>query len=258
MALPVFLTTDEFLSILQSELPDGVYPTDLADDTNADNRSYSSSELRAIATVLANASANLALINDDKFLSTVTADGLIAYEKDYFATAQDSTLSTQVRVQNLISKIRATGGISFTAIKSVVAGTLGSIPFDLLPYSGQAGVGAWILGTSQLGYGTWLAALDPLIGARTENGLVPLDCSLNYAGEGLTAAQLAAIQTTAYAYEVRIYGNASAAVLSLLDMRLTQLEPARSTHVIRNNQTYGPADFSAYEASTPEYARLRI
>ena len=258
MSAPVFLTIEEFLSILISELPEGVYANDLADDPDFDKRSYSSAELRAIASYLAICSNNLNLIYNDKFLSTVTSDGLVQWEKDFFSTAQDSTLSFQVRVQNLTSKIRSTGGISYTAIKSVVAGILGTIPFDLLPYSGQAGVGAWILDESALDYGTWLAELDPLIGARNENGLVPLDCSFDFADEGLTADDLAAIQRTAYMYEVRIYGNASDAILNLLDMRLTQLEPARSSHVIRNNQTYGPSDVTAYLAATPEFDRMRL
>lgn len=258
MSAPIFLTTDEFMLILLSELPDGVYANDYANDPDVTRRSVSSSEFRALATLLDNLSQNLQLIYSDKFLSTVTAAGLSEWENDFFTTAQDATLSVDTRRQNLISKLRATGGISLPAIQSIVAGILGDIPFDLLPYSGQASIGAWILGQSLLGASTWLSALDPVVGARNDHGYVPLDCSLNYAADGLTADQLASIQTTAYTFEIRIYGNASAQTLALLDSRLTQLEPAFSTHVIRNNQVEGPSDTTAYVAATPQFARLRL
>lgn len=257
MSAPIFLKTDEFLEILLSELPQGVYAGDYANDPDPAKRSVSSSELRAICAYLEIASDNLSVIYSDKFLSTVTADGLLAWEKDFFTVAQDSTLPLELRRQNLLSKIRSTGGISLPAIRSVAAGILDPIPFDLLPYSGQAGIGAWVLGASQLGIGTWLTELDPIMGARTEGGLEPLDCALDYEAEGLTEEQLTSIQKTAYTYEIRIYGNASAQTLALLNMRLTQLEPAMSTHVIRNNQIAPSGDFSGYIASTPEFARLR-
>jgi hypothetical protein len=258
MSAPIFLNSLEFLDILIAELPDGVYPTDYADSEDVSKRSISSSELRAIALQLGTASDNLAAIYSDKFLSLAGGDGLTAYERDYFATTQDGSLSLDDRRANLISKLRATGGISLPAVKSVVESILGDIPFDLLPYSGQGGGGAWILGTSALGVSSWLGALDPLIGARSDNGLTPLDCNLAYAADGLSLDQLASIQRTAFTYEVRIYGAASDQTLMLLDQRLSQLEPARSTHIIRNNQVLGPADFAAYKAQTPEFDRLRL
>jgi hypothetical protein len=258
MSVPIFLTTDEFLEILIAELPLGVFADDLANDLDQSRRSVSSSELRAFATALAGLSTNLSSIYADKFLNTATGDGLSAYERDYFSSAQDGSLSIDARRTNIISKLRSTGGISMPAIQSVIAGILGPIPFDLLPYSGQGGVGAWILGRSKLGVDTWLTHLDPIIGARSEGGLIPLDCAFDYESQGLSDAELLSIQTTAYTFEVRIYGSASAETLSLLDARLTQLEPARSGHVIRNNQTSGPANIAAYEAATPEYERLRL
>ena len=95
--------------------------------------------------------------------------------------------------------------------------------------------GTWILGYSSLGQNTYLGTLDPLIGDRS--GFTPLDCSLDYAAAGITAGQLADIQKMAYSYEVRIYGNADAVTLALLDSDLTKYEPARSTHIILNNAT---------------------
>ena len=258
MSAQIFLTTDEILEILLAELPADVYASDYANDEDESRRSVSSSELRAHAELLSGLSENLESIYSDKFLQTVTEAGLILWEKDLFSTAQDSNLGFALRVQNLISKLRATGGISLPAITSIIAGILGGLDFEVLPYSGQAGVGAWVLDGSALDQGTWLAKIDPIMGARTEGGLIPLDCSFDYADEGLTAQDLLDIQETAYKYEVRIYGNASAATLSLLDQRLTQLEPARSTHVIRNNQISGPGVLANYIAATPDFQRFRL
>ena len=52
-----------------------------------------------------------------------------------------------------------------------------------------------------------------------------------------TLDEMIEIQETAYMYEIDIYGNADAATLALLDRQLTALEPARSSHIIRNNVT---------------------
>jgi hypothetical protein len=225
-----------------SDLPEGVYAEDRADNADLSQRSYSSSELRAHAQVYATLYSNLEDIYLNKFISTIQPDGLADWEKELFATTQDATLPFTTRQQNLLAKIRANGGISLPAIRAVVAAILTpqGLAFDILPYNGQyngTAYGAWILEESQLGYDTYLAAQDPLIGAMQNPGQVPLDCSLNYAAAGITQQQLIDIQMTAYTYEVDIYGNADANTLALLDSQLTALEPARSTHVIRNNVT---------------------
>ena len=224
------------------ELPDGVYAADRANDPNPANRSVSSSELRAHAALLAMLYSNLATINADKAITTVSPTGLANWEKELFSAAQDSSLSYQTRQQNLLAKIRASGGISLPAIQAVVAGVLGPVglAFAILPLSGQSNgtdTGAWVLGFSALGEDTYLAELDPLIGTGLDVGQTPLDCTLNYAAAGITAEQLAQIQATAYTYEVRIYGNANSTTLAVLDAQLTALEPARSTHIIMNNAT---------------------
>lgn len=240
MSSPIFLTVEQIMDLLLAELPDGPYAADRADDPDFAKRSASSSELRAHAQTIANLYENLAAINSDKFISTVTTDGLNSWEKELFAAAQDSLLPYSIRQQNLLAKYRASGGISLPAIQSVVDGIITplGLTFDILPWSGQSNglaSGAWLLDVSALGQGTFLGNLDPLRGAGRDPGIVPLDCSLDYAAAGLTSQQLLDIQATAYTYEVRIFGTADAATLALLDRRLTELEPARSTHIIRNN-----------------------
>lgn len=242
MTAPFFPDVEQILTILMGELPEGVYATDRADDPNPDNRSNSSSELRTQSQMLANLYANLETIYLDKFATTVTSTGIGSWEKDFFSAAQDQALGFATRQQNLIAKIRANGGISLPAIANVVHAILDPVglTFDILPLSGQNNgtvYGAWILGLSELGLDTYLAQLDPLIGTGLGVGQTPLDCSLNYAAAGLTAEQLLEIQATAYTYEVRIYGTADANTLAVLDKQLTALEPARSTHIIRNNAT---------------------
>ena len=256
MAAPIFPGVEDILDLIFAELPDGVFATDRADDVDFDKRSFSSSELRAHAQMFANAYELLSQTYQDKFISTVTEAGLNPWEKDLFATSQDSSLSFTRRQQNLLSKLRSIGGISLPAIRSVVDGILTpqGLTFAILPYSGQSnGVdnGAWLLGVSALGAGTYLSGADPLIGARQDPGYTPLDCSGNYAAAGLTADQYAAIQQTAYAYEVQIYGLADNATIALLDKQLTALEPARSTHYIRNNvSTF--VDPAIYEWNTDQ------
>ena len=249
MAAPFFLNVEEVLTVLMAELPDGVYATDRADHANPDLNSYSSSELRAHAYLLSWVYEQLANVYADKFLTTVTEDGLGEWEKDLFSSLQDSTLGYTARQAALLAKVRATGSIAYPAVYSVVFGILSplGLSFDLLPYGGQngtSGYGAWLLGLSGLGVGSWLSGLDPINGKVT--GVTP------------TSDQLLAMQATAYTYEVRIYGSASASTLAVLDSQLTAIEPARATHILTNEAARNPLDPSAYIASTPQFARFRL
>lgn len=224
-----------------AELPAGVYPTDRANYVDTNKNSYSSAELRAHATMISGIYEQASAVFNNFFITTLTADGLSQWEKDFFGAIQDSSLTFDQRKQNLFAKYRATGGLSLPYITSIVSGILGPlvISFAILPLSGQVNedgnTGAWILGYSSLGLNTYLGGLDPIIGAQLD--FVALDCNLNYAAAGITSDQLAEIQRTAYAYELRIYGNADATTLALLEKNLTKFEPARSTHTIMNNAT---------------------
>lgn len=242
-----FPNIEQILDVLFAELPDGVYPVDRADDPDPNKRSNSSAEIRAHAQVYANLYANMQVVNADKFISTVTPDGLARWEIDLFAAVQDGSLGYAVRQANLFSAIRATGSISLPAIQAIVGGLLTplGLPFLIVPWNGvQTGPNqnAWILELSALGLDTFLSLEDPILGTGLGLGLTPLDCNLDYAAAGLTAQDLANIQATAYTYEVQIYGNAPANVLALLDARLTAKEPARSAHIIRNNATPPPVN----------------
>lgn len=238
MTAPFFPTIEQILDIFFVEIPQGVYPEDRADNTDFTKRSYSSSEIRAHAQLFANLYDNLENIYKDKFISTVTPDGLSPWELDLFADPQDPMQTFAQRQTNLLNKLRSTGGISYPAISTLIHSVLDplSLTFDIIQYNGcgpNASEGAWILEVSILDVSTFLAAMDPLVGERRD--LPPLRCDLDFAASGLTFDELTAIQDTAYTYEVRIFGNADAATLALLDKLLTQKEPARSTHIITNN-----------------------
>lgn len=255
MSSQLFMNIEQVLDVLFAELPDGVYATDRADDPDPDKRSNSSAELRAMSSMIADLYFNLLDIDLNKAITTIQVDGLASWERDLFAAVQDSMLPFQVRQQRLLAKIRSFGGINFPTINSVVHGILDPVglPFQILAYSGQSNGtvhGGWLLGFSGLGLDTYLGIEDPLLGTGLGAGQTPLDCDLDYAAAGLTAQDLANIQATAYTYEVQIYGNADVNTLALLDEQLTELEPARSTHVITNNAT-PPPDASILDLGFP-------
>jgi uncharacterized protein YmfQ (DUF2313 family) len=252
MSDPKFLTVDDLMRVLLAELPEGVYPEDLANDPDPNKRSVSSSELRAYASILADLSANLEDVYENKFVSTVQADSLTQWERNLFATFQDASIGTPARQTRLLAKRRLKGGISLPAISAYISAILTplGLTFQILPYSGQTNGsinGAWILGSSELGVDTLLAELDPIWGVPRDSSMTPLDNNLDYAAAGLTLTQLQQMQRTAYLYEVQIFGTADAATLALLDQTLTVEEPARSSHVIRNDVSQAPPDPAIYQ-----------
>lgn len=242
MSTQFFPNIEDVFDLLMSELPEGVYADDRSDDPDPEKRSYSSAELRAQAAMFAGIYENLRLVNNDKFASTVTLDGISRWEVDYFKDAQDSNISFSNRKIRLFTKLQSVGGISLPAMKKVIGSILDpeGLAWDILPYSGQNNGsinGAWIFEYSRIDLDTFLAKLDPIIGSQQSMGLTQLSCDLNWASAGITEQDLLDIQETAYKYEVRIFGNADAITLTILEKQLTAFEPARSSHYIRNNST---------------------
>ena len=122
MSNPIFLNIELILDLIYAELPMDVYAADRANDPDVNKRSYSSSELRAHADLLSDVYLNLQNVYQDKFAVIVTPDGLAQWEKDYFDTAVDGSLTYTQRQQNLLAKIRAGGSISVPTITNIVHG----------------------------------------------------------------------------------------------------------------------------------------
>lgn len=231
--MSIFLNVEQILDAFFRQLPPGQFADDRADNVDPMKRSLSSSELRSQAAVLATAYGNLEAIFNNKFITYADETGLARWEKDLFAEAIDRSKPIELRRADAKAKFNANGGISYDAIRAILDPMFLAIglEYELVCWCGLFG-GAWILDESQLDVETYLSLMDPLLGAA---GPAPLDCDLDYSAAGLTAQNLEDIQRTAYTYEVRIFGNASADFLARLNIILTQSEPARSTHYLYNN-----------------------
>lgn len=183
MSYPIFPTVDQVMQILMGEIPQGVYATDLADNPDKTQRSFSSSEIRAHAAMFAQLEANLNTIFLDKFASTVTVGSINRWQKDYFIKPQDGSLPFSVQQARLIAKIQATGGLSYPYIYGQIFALLNplGLTFDLLACTGTL-PGEWILDLSQLDVDTYLALMDPILGVNP--GGYSLDCNaiLNLVG----------------------------------------------------------------------------
>ena len=113
MANLLFLDVSQCLQVILGEMPAGLFATDFADHPDVNQRSYSSAEIRAVATLYALLYSNLAGIWESKFLTLVQPDEIGNWEAELFTSPADATLPFQTRQQNIITKFRATGGLSY-------------------------------------------------------------------------------------------------------------------------------------------------
>lgn len=223
--MPTYPTEDQAFSIIQGEMPDGVYSPDLALNADTSKNAWTSAEVRTWAKLFKDAYDSLLAIYNNKFVTLADHSGIENWEKVLFASPVDATLSWDDRRTNLLTQLRYLGGINFAAINNVVAGILTplGLPYNIYTLNGARPGSAWIMDISLLGVDTYLVGMDPIRGAIRS---APLDCSLDYAAAGLTLAQLHAIQATAYTYVVKITGTASDATMAKLDAALTIFEGA--------------------------------
>lgn len=183
----IFLDLEQVMTIIMGEIPQGVYAQDRADDADANLRSYSSSEIRTVAQLYANLYANLEDVWLNKFLTTVQADGIGNWESELFSSPANANLPFATRQQNLITKLRATGGLSYTYIEGLISSILTpqGLGFFLASYGGGP-VGAWHLDFTPLDEDTYLAEMDPLLGDLV--GQYDLDCTAQIITTGNTVA----------------------------------------------------------------------
>jgi len=182
-----FLGIEDVMTIIQGEMPQGVYAQDRADNFDPNKRSYSSSELRTVAQMYANLYANLQDIWEDKFLSTLQPDAIGDWEADLFSTPQNANLPFTTRQQNALTKYRATGGLSYPYINSLISSILTPLGLSwlLVPYSGGY-LYAWVLEQSSLDTDTYLSLEDPIYGKQV--GIYNLDCNSQILTTGNTVA----------------------------------------------------------------------
>lgn len=185
MANLFFLGIEECVTIVMGEFPRGVYATDRADNPDTDLRSYSSSEIRTVAQIYANLYSNLEDIWENKFISLVQPDEIGNWEVDLFGSPQDASLPFLTRQQNLLTKYRATGGLSYPYINNLISSILTplGLSFLLAPYCGMP-AGAWRLDVTPLDEETYLAEEDPINGAIV--GMYDLDCNAQILTIGTT------------------------------------------------------------------------
>lgn len=223
--MPTFATTEQIFDLIASELPENMFSQDRADNPDYTKRSVSSAEIRAYAQLIEDLYTNLKAIYDDQTILTASETAIPRWEKMLFAESQDSGQSYQVRVSNLVSKIRANGGISFQVIYDILSGLFvgTGLAFDLVTLNGNNG-GAWILDESILDVSTYLSEIDPINYAN-------LGCDFSSYPPGV----LEQVQRVAYTYQVRVYGHANDALIARINQVCTDFEPARSTHEILND-----------------------
>lgn len=247
MAQPFFPGIEEVMTILMGEIPSGPYATDRADDPNPDNRSYSSSEIRAHAQVFANLYANLQEIEQNKFLTTVQLSGIGYWEKDLFSQAVDASLPFETRKANAIAKYRAQGGLSYPYIKGIVSGILTpqGLAFDIVTYNCQnaaGGDGAWILDLTELEVGTYLASADPLLGTdQSQPYILGCDAILNLHGTVTSGSPTITAITDTSAIEVgaqivAVGFVAGTTVLSVSAHSITVSANSSATHTLEDLQ----------------------
>lgn len=234
--MPTFLTRAQVYRMLQRELPEGVYPDGPA------TAFFSTADNDAIAGIAASGYSNLSIVYDNYF-PQLAVEKLSDWEMAVFGAVATSALTVLERQQRVLQQLRAQFSISYASILSQIEEIFeaAGLEFDLVNWNGgqggngeKFGGGAWDLEFSALDADTYLSPMDPVRSGG-------MDCSLDYLAHGLTAAQLQAIQETAYTYEVRIIGHADASFLADLDATLKRIEPARSTHYIYNDFP-GPLD----------------
>jgi hypothetical protein len=135
----------------------------------------------------ANLYSNLQDIWENKFISTVQPDEIGNWEAELFPNPVDSSLPFEVRKQNLLTKYRATGGLSYPYFMGVVGNILTplGLDFTINVYCGMP-TGAWILDVSALDFDTYLSLTNPIFGAKV--GFYDLDCNAQIIASGSTVA----------------------------------------------------------------------
>lgn len=226
--MPKFLNRQEIYRLLQREQPEDVYPDGAA------SAYFSTADNDSVADVAATGYANLERIYANYWPQTAD-ERITDWEITAFGYPLEASLSLAQRRDRVVTKLRAKKGITKGDMKDAVQAIIGSDKdVEIVEWNCAGGeFGSWQLGISLLGYNTYLGNYNML--TVTGDGA----CDINPADYGLTDEQWEGMKTQAYTYEVKIFDyTLSAAERVAIDTALTEAEPARSQHVITDNQTH--------------------
>lgn len=226
--MPHFLTRKEIYRLLQRELPQDVYPD------GPPEKYYSTADMDSVADVAASGYANLERIYANYWPQT-SDERITDWEITAFGFPLEASLSLAERRDRVVTKLRAKKGITKGDMKDAVQAIIGSDKdVEVVEWNCSGGeFGAWQIGVSLLGYNTYLGNYNMLV--VTGDGA----CDIDPADYGLTEEQWLGMKKQAYTFEVKIFGyTLSPSERIAIDSALTAAEPARSGHLISDNQTH--------------------
>lgn len=244
--MPYFPKQNDIYRVLQRELPEGVYLDGAA------TAGYSTADMYATALTVANVYAALNIIYLNEFPQT--ADEYIdEWEIKLFGSAINSMQTLDNRRAALLRKIRAIPSITLWQILTTVVSYLPMGVYAQVVSLGcsAGGGGGWVLGVSHLSSETILGWADSVTlnnpnnldlcdlvsGSGWRLGASQLDISTILSGPN-SYQNISQVQAKAYTYEVRIFEYAlTGAPLQAMLLAITAQEPARSAHIVRQNQS---------------------
>ncbi len=239
--MAIFLDRQQLYRVLQRELPDGVYPD------GAPSAFFSTADMDSVARTIESTYDNMERIYDNFFPQT--ADEKIDDWLRKMFQSPPSSLSLADKRAKVITKVRAQPKINLWEILRLVAGFLPVGKYvQIIEYCNPSQSG-WLLDEAELGLSTILA--DPItfasLGVSAQNwcsfvaglqwriGEGQLGINTALAEDGLYL-NVTNVQKQAFLYEVRIFDyTVTGADFQQMKEEITLAEPARSSHIIRQN-----------------------
>jgi len=239
--MATFLNTDQIYKLLNRELPPDAYP-----NTQSYPDYYSSSSIYAKAYVMNQLYCNMSKVYDNIFPQTANDQIDDWVQKCFGKLFPGNTTLTQKR-NAVINKIRSKPNLTQWQLLTGVVGLLPPGTFAQIWARNNVFPG-WKLGEQALGTDTWLNGdhYDTLSGVDISTWYTFVANLQWRLGQGLlgTSSKLGKYAyadvmrraNNAFGYEVRIFGlSLSTELYQTIDEQLSQAEPARSAHLIRDN-----------------------
>lgn len=234
-----FLNADESYQLFQRELPEGAYAS------VEYSKALSTSSVYAKAVTIAAAYSNLKVIYDNMFPQS-SVDKIDDWVLKCFGSPFPGGTPVSVKQQSVVAKLRQQPNLSLWQILTTIVGLVPAGTYVQIVTYRALNVG-WPLGKGKLGRDTYLSpnGNDTLAGFNYDNWnnfIATIEWRLGRGKLGTTThlakysgADIARRQHNAYGYEIRIFGiTLSAALRQSIDKQASMIEPARSSHIIRD------------------------